>query len=68
MVSEEKSFEIVDGRTDDGDCLYYRVDTISIGKITKGNNSTKMQVEQLLLISARRLLCFIFLLSFVKLP
>ena len=38
-----------------------------IGKITKGNNSAKMQVEQLLLISARRLSCFIFLPSFVKL-
>ena len=31
------------------------MDTISIGKITKGNNYTKKQVEQLLLISARRL-------------
>ena len=29
--------------------------TISIRKITKGNNSAKMQVEQLLLISARRI-------------
>ena len=48
-------------------CQSYRVDTISIGKITKGNNSAKMQVEQLLLITARRLSCFIFLLSFVKL-
>ena len=47
----------------------YRMDTISIGKIKKDNNSTKMQVEQLLLISARRLSCFIhvFLTSFVKL-
>ena len=43
------------------------VDTISIGKITMGNNPPKMQVEQLLLISARRLSCFIFLASFVKL-
>ena len=44
----------------------YRVDTISIGKITKGDNSAKMQVEQLLLTSARPLSCFIFLPSFVK--
>ena len=33
----------------------YRVDTISIRKITKGNNSVKMQVEQLFLISASHL-------------
>ena len=33
----------------------YRADTISILKITKGNNSAKMQVERRLLISARRL-------------
>ena len=44
-----------------------KVDTISVGTITKGNNSAKMQVEQLLLISARRLSCFIFLQNFVKL-
>ena len=44
-----------------------KMDTISIGKITKENNSAKKQVEQLLLISARRLSCFIFLPSFVKL-
>ena len=25
VVSEEKSFEIVDGRTDDGACLYYKL-------------------------------------------
>ena len=40
---------------------------ISIGKITKGNNSAKMQVEQLSLISACCLSCFMFLPSFVKL-
>ena len=45
----------------------YRLDTNSIGKITKGNDSAKMQVEQLSLISAGRLSCFIFLPSFVKL-
>ena len=43
------------------------MDTISIGKITKGNNSAKKQVEQLLLKSARRLSCFILLPRFVKL-
>ena len=45
----------------------YRVDTISTGKITKEIILPKMQVEQILLISARRLSCFILLLSFVKL-
>ena len=37
------------------------------GKLQKVIIPPKMQVEQLLLISARRLSCFIFLPSFVKL-
>ena len=36
------------------------------GKLQRGIIPPKMQVEQLLLISARRLSCFIFLLSFMK--
>ena len=43
------------------------VDTISIGKLLRGIFLPKMQVEQLLLISARPLSYFIFLPSFVKL-
>ena len=37
------------------------------GKLQRGIIPPKMKVEQLLLISARRLSCFIFLPSFVKL-
>ena len=37
------------------------------GKLQRGIIPPKMQVEQLLLISARGLSCFIFLPSFVKL-
>ena len=37
------------------------------GKLQRGIIPPKMQVEQLLLISERRLPCFIFLSSFVKL-
>ena len=36
------------------------------GKLQRGIIPPKMQVEQLLLISARHLSCFIFLPSFVK--
>ena len=38
-----------------------------LGKLQRGIIPPKMQVEQLLLVSARRLSCFIFLSSFVKL-
>ena len=44
----------------------YRVDTISIGKITKGDNSAKNAGVATLFTSARPLSCFIFLPSFVK--
>ena len=42
VVSEEKSFEIVDGRTDDGACLYYKLPPGAFGsdelKIIKSMN------------------------------
>ena len=38
-----------------------------LGKLQRGIIPPKMQVEQLLLISARHLSCFIFLPSFVQL-
>ena len=38
-----------------------------LGKLQRGIITPQKQVEQLLLISARRLSCFIFLPSFVKL-
>ena len=44
----------------------YRVDTISIGKITKGDNSAKNAGVATVVNSARPLSCFIFLPSFVK--
>ena len=51
--------------------LYYRADTISIRKITKGNNSAKnvggVTVVYLCTSSGHALSCIIFLSSFVKL-
>ena len=45
----------------------YRVDTISIRKFTKWNNSGKMKVKRALLISARRLIMLYISTKFVKL-
>ena len=44
----------------------YRVDTISIGKLLRGIIPPKMQVEQLLLISARRLIMLYISIKFCE--